>query len=51
METLNTIRENATILANAEIDWSPAGGMIWLTTLVGVMVLAMVIGFASGNLR
>jgi hypothetical protein len=45
MEILNTISTNARTLANANIDWSLDGGMIWLTAMV--VVFSLVIGWAA----
>ena len=41
METIDTIITNWTTLSNTPIDWSPTGGMIWLTGyMVGLAILA-----------
>jgi hypothetical protein len=39
METLTTIRDNLNTLANANIDWSPTAGPIWL--------VGMTVGFVA----
>lgn len=46
MDTINTIITNAQILANANIDWSPDGGMLWLTTFMALGMTALVVGTA-----
>jgi hypothetical protein len=43
METLHTIAHNFHVLANANINWSPDGGMFWLTSTVMVTVLGMLL--------
>ena len=37
METIDTIITNWTALSNTPIDWSPHGGMLWLTGMAIVM--------------
>lgn len=39
MDTINTIITNYHALSNAPIDWSPMGGMIWLTGTMVIMAL------------
>jgi hypothetical protein len=34
MDTITTIHDNFVTLGHAHIDWSPNGGMIWLTALL-----------------
>jgi len=43
MSTLETIKHNMTVLANAHIDWSLDGGMIWLVgfTVIGLTSLTL----------
>lgn len=43
MDTINTIIKNAGILSQVTIDWSPTGGMIWLTATGGVMMVAFAV--------
>lgn len=40
MDTINTIITNAQTLANANIDWSPAAGPIWLVALVVICAIS-----------
>ena len=42
MSTLETIKHNMSVLANAHIDWSLDGGMIWLTGMLGIIFFALV---------
>jgi len=43
MDTINTIIKNAGTLSQVTIDWSPTGGMIWLTAVGGVMMVAFTV--------
>lgn len=42
MDTINTIIKNAGTLSQVTIDWSPTGGMIWLTAVGTVMVVVFI---------
>lgn len=44
MDTIDTMITNARILSNANIDWSPDGGMLWLTTFMALGVTMLVAG-------
>jgi len=46
MDTIDTIITNARILANANIDWSLDGGMLWLTSFMVLGVTMLVVGTA-----
>jgi hypothetical protein len=48
METIETIRTNAATLAHVSIDWSPSGGMFWLTSMV--VGLIIMVGFTARDL-
>ena len=43
MDTINTIIKNAGTLSQVTIDWSPTGGMIWLTAVGTVMMVAFAV--------
>jgi len=43
MDTINTIIKHAGTLSQVTIDWSPTGGMIWLTAVGGVMMVAFTV--------
>ena len=45
METIETIRNNIAVASTWEIDWSPHGGMFWLTSMVVGTIIVM--GFAA----
>jgi len=49
METINTITNNAQALSNVNIDWSPSGGMFWLTLMV--VGFSLVVGLGARNLE
>ena len=50
METINTIITNAQTLSHAHIDWSPNGGMLWLTSFM-VIGLVFVAGLVVHDAR
>ena len=43
MDTIDTMISNARILANADIDWSLDGGMIWLTGMAVICVTMLAV--------
>lgn len=49
METLNTIRNNIALASTWEIDWSPDGGMFWLTLMV--VGFSLVVGVGAWKLE
>ena len=54
METINTIITNFQTLSHTDIDWSPTGGMLWLTSFMVislVFVVALVVHDARQTRR
>lgn len=43
MDTIETITRNAHALSEAHIDWSPDGGMFWLTGMLLIAVATMAV--------
>jgi len=48
---MENITNNIATLANANIDWSLSGGMIWLTSLVVILGASLLVGLFTGSLR
>ena len=46
---MDTIATNWHRLTEAHIDWSPDGGMFWLTTMMVAMALPLFVGIVRGN--
>ena len=50
METINTIRNNIALASTWEINWSPDGGMFWLTCMVvGFIVVTTLAARSEAN--
>ena len=49
MDTIETIRNNIALASTWEIDWSPHGGMFWLTLMV--VGFFLVVGFGARDLE
>jgi len=44
MDVIDTMITNAQTLANANIDWSPAAGPIWLAGMMCAFGIMLVVG-------
>lgn len=51
METLNTIVQNAIILWNSPVDWSPTAGMIWLMPTLAISAVSFAVFVARDERR